>query len=376
MKHLLAKYTNEELYSLLEAEVVNGKINKFHDEGTSLVGYSYDRSCMIESYWNDATMIARGIVIDEDTKEIVALPFCKFFNLSERGGVIPDEEFEVFEKADGSLGIIFSYKGEWRVNTRGSFKSDQAIWAKKYFDENSIKSNLDDDCTYLAEIVFHDNRIVIDYQFEGLVLLGGYNNISFEELDLKEVASHFNVPNTTNIKVAETHEGKSIDDLIYLAENVLTENEEGFVVRFLNGHRVKIKGARYCHLHKILSDFSEKRVMEYVRDTPNVNVFEEDFFNSMPEEFQIDFYTYYNKYELLFNSIVADAMKFISQNKLASCRDVGIMQKEKKVSNTSAKLFFLVKNGKFKSLYSKSKERNSLFKIINDSLARNNDAIS
>jgi RNA ligase len=43
----------------------------------------------------------------------------------------PTENFEVYEKMDGSLGIVFWYRGQWVVATRGSFTSDQANKARE-----------------------------------------------------------------------------------------------------------------------------------------------------------------------------------------------------------------------------------------------------
>lgn len=53
----------------------------------------------------------------------VARPFPKFFNLDEaiaNGEQLPAEAFEVTEKLDGSLGILYWLDGEPRLATRGT----------------------------------------------------------------------------------------------------------------------------------------------------------------------------------------------------------------------------------------------------------------
>jgi hypothetical protein len=51
--------------------------------------YCYSSSCVYGGQWNDATLIARGLVLDVDKQAVVATPFPKFFNAFERGESIP-----------------------------------------------------------------------------------------------------------------------------------------------------------------------------------------------------------------------------------------------------------------------------------------------
>ena len=39
----------------------------------------------------------------------------------------PKEQFIPFEKKDGSMGTLYRHNGEYKVATRGSFYSDQAV---------------------------------------------------------------------------------------------------------------------------------------------------------------------------------------------------------------------------------------------------------
>ena len=98
--------------------------------------YNYSRECQYKGLWDDITMNCRGLILDIEGN-VIAKPFPKFFNYEEHIAEnsklppIPNETFEVYEKMDGSLGIIFHYEGEWLIATRGSFTSEQAIKGKE-----------------------------------------------------------------------------------------------------------------------------------------------------------------------------------------------------------------------------------------------------
>ena len=102
--------------------------------------YTYTRTCQYERVWNRVTTRCRGLVADDGTGEIVALPLPKFFNVGEHEAgqpyapSLPDEPFEVYDKVDGSLAVVFHYAGRWRVASKGSFVSAQATWAQRLLD--------------------------------------------------------------------------------------------------------------------------------------------------------------------------------------------------------------------------------------------------
>lgn len=151
--------------------------------------YNYTRKCQFEKNWNEITLLTRGLILDGDMN-IVGRGFGKFFNLQEhKDEDIPKLPYEIFEKMDGSLGIVFIYKNQLIVASRGSFISDQAIIAKNILDKKyghilSFPSNT----TYLFEIVHKNNRIVVNYgDEENLVLLSIINNLTGEEYPLEDI---------------------------------------------------------------------------------------------------------------------------------------------------------------------------------------------
>ena len=119
MTHPARKFTFDELWAGLKSAKAAGDVNE-HIGGDGLSLFCYSKSCVYERHWDEMTMLARGIILDPAEKRVVATPFPKFFNAGERADSIPDLPFEVFEKMDGSLIILFHHKGEWRCGTKGS----------------------------------------------------------------------------------------------------------------------------------------------------------------------------------------------------------------------------------------------------------------
>lgn len=113
--------------------------------------WNYTQATQFERFWDDITIQCRGLVTD-DTGQIVARPFDKFWNMEEERH-ISTEEFEVFTKMDGSLIILFRYNNEWISASRGSFISDQSVKSREFFGKMDL-SKLDKNNTYIFEIIY------------------------------------------------------------------------------------------------------------------------------------------------------------------------------------------------------------------------------
>lgn len=114
-------------------------------------------------------------------------------------------------------------------------------------------SNLDRSMTYLFEIIFPENRIVVDYgKREELILLAIIDTKTGKEFPPKDVG----------FPIVKRYDGiKDLKDLQALEE----DNREGFVVRFKSGYRLKIKFAEYLRIHKLITKVSSIVVWEYLR---------------------------------------------------------------------------------------------------------------
>jgi RNA ligase len=122
--------------------------------------WNYSRNTQYEGLWDEVTMVCRGLVTDFEGN-IHARPFKKFFNLEESRHNATSE-FEVYDKMDGSLIIIFYYDGGWVVASKGSFNSEQSNAASKIFFDK-MDNNFSIGITYLFEYTSPNNRIVVDY---------------------------------------------------------------------------------------------------------------------------------------------------------------------------------------------------------------------
>lgn len=231
--------------------------------------WNYSPNVQYGGLWDDVTLACRGLVTDE-VGNVIAKPFNKFFNMDE-GKHTPTEDFEVFEKMDGSLGIMFKYNGEMICATRGSFTSEQSKWMTNYAVEHHYQDIIVEGYTYLFEIIYPENRIVVDYEGQhGLVLLSIIKTDTGEEVPYDELFDGF--------VVVKKYDG--IRDYSELKDKI-EHNAEGFVVRFSNGDRMKVKGEEYLRLHKIMTNVSTTGVWEFLSNGGDIN----EFLKDVPDEF-------------------------------------------------------------------------------------------
>ena len=260
-------------FGLLKEYVDKGWVIKQDHPTLPLSIYNYSRGVQYEKLWDPITLECRGLVLDNEGN-LIAKPFPKFFNYEELPAeIIPNEHYNIYKKMDGSLGICFYYEGEWHMATRGSFTSDQAIKGKQMLDKENTKYGMIPGYTYLFEIIYPENRIVVDYGgAEKLVVLAVYDNETGKEGKIENMVSEgFEI-------VEEIKDWKTgWSDL----KKDISDSEEGFVVRFKNGMRMKIKGDEYVRLHKILTNFSTTDIWELLRTDGNLN----EFLERVPDEF-------------------------------------------------------------------------------------------
>lgn len=240
---------------------------------------NYSPKAQSKKFWDEYTLSCRGMVVDADGN-ILARPFQKFKNYEEHlpSEIDMSQEFDIFEKMDGSLIIVFYYasKMEWIVASRGSFISEQCLEARKMLNA-SIFDKFVKELTYLFEVIYPENRIVVDYgNRRELVLLTAIETKNGVELyydDLHDTYSKW-------FTVVKRYEFKNINNLNELKE-LEEENREGFVVRFLNGFRVKVKFSEYVRLHGILTNVSNLTVWEHLKD----NYEFDELLDRVPDEF-------------------------------------------------------------------------------------------
>lgn len=267
-------FTQREYTDALNEGFVSVKSNP----GLDLVIYNYTQKAQITpgAFDNPAVMNSRGLIANKSGK-IVARPFPKFFNYGDPvlGYLDLDEQVWVTDKYDGSLGILYPIGGaQYSIATRGSFGSDQAsqatlIWLDKYqwrFTPNWMK------WTYLFEIIYPENRIVVDYgDRRDLILLGLVNNRTGEVES--PLVSDYPGPKAEHLPYSTLREALSAEP---------RPNAEGMVVHLRDtGRMLKIKQDDYVALHKIVTGLSERSVWEYLGEHDSLDGLLED----IPDEF-------------------------------------------------------------------------------------------
>lgn len=254
----------------LEEAIAAGHVTRKVHPSLPISILTYSRACQYSRAWNQATMRCRGLIVDDKTGEIVAWPFPKFFNVSEHelghdyAPPLPaDEPFEIYDKVDGSLGIVFWYGGRWRVASKGSFISEQAQWAQAWIDDHDT-ALLVPGITYLAEIVYPENRIVVDYHGRrDMVLLAAYDatgreiRLTYAGQDWQPIGAvvktwgHLPMARLLELTAAnQTPDGRPASGM----------DAEGYVIRYANGLRAKAKLAEYVRLHRVLTGITERDI--------------------------------------------------------------------------------------------------------------------
>ena len=162
----------------------------------------------------------------------------------------------VTEKLDGSMGILYVWDGKVWMATRGSFDSDQARWATAWVRSKMPEFARHAHASYTAvfEIIYAENRIVVDYDFEGCTLLSLIDRATGREIP-RDLAEAFAA--TWGVAVVPKFDKT-------LAECAAEDkaNEEGYVLTYSNGVKVKVKFSSYVRLHRILTGLNPKSVWE------------------------------------------------------------------------------------------------------------------
>ena len=239
--------------------------------------YNYTPKTQYERLWNEWTLMCRGLILD-GAGTIVARPFPKFFNLEEHDpATIPNEPFEVFEKMDGSLGILYWLANKPYLATRGSFMSEQSQRGTQVLHSRYAHTfdKLDRSKTYLFEIIYPENRIVVDY--------GGVDDLVLLAVIDRETGHDEELPADIGFTLVKRYD--AVADYRTLRE-LVADNAEGFVVKFRSGLgqpslRVKIKLAEYVRLHRILTGVSNVAIWEYLAAGNSLD----ELLDAVPDEF-------------------------------------------------------------------------------------------
>lgn len=256
---------------LLHELIAQDYINIQKHANADLYIYNYSAKAQYDRVWNEWTLACRGLIMNSNY-EIMARPFRKFFNLGEvENQVIPQEAFEIYEKMDGSLGILYWVDKIPYIATRGSFNSDQARVATEMLHTKYATAipRLDRTKTYLFEIIYPENRIVVNYgNTRALILLAIIDTRTGHECSLESIG----------FEIVKLYDGiNDINQLKKLEES----NREGYVIKFAGGLRLKVKFDEYQRVHQIITKVSSLDIWEHLKDDNDLK----DILERVPDEF-------------------------------------------------------------------------------------------
>jgi len=306
--------------STLNSYYERGLLTKQNHPSLPLTIWNYTEKVQYESLWDEITLNCRGLITDDSTGKVIVEPFGKFFNYEElisnrlSGIDIPVKGDYVYvqEKADGSLGILFWYGEEWIMATRGSFTSEQAVKGLQIVKKNFFLQAFPREYGYLVEIIYPENRIVVNYKKEKIVFLSvvlnrkhpGWKSTDESELHWTNASSIFSYIGIRKKDIVKTEQHFNFSDSLY--ESLKSKNEknkEGFVLRYHPGNfRMKIKFEEYIRLHRIMTNLSTTSVWEILSQGRSVD----EILKDVPDEFYQKVRNYEEELTQQFESLKAE----------------------------------------------------------------------
>ena len=220
----------------------------------------------------------RGLIFSLNGK-LLSRPYHKFFNVGERTETLPenfnlDEPHVILEKLDGSMIRPFIVDDSYRLGTKMGI-TDVAMQAEVWLADHDnydkfILDCISNDRTPIFEWCSRKQRIVIDYPTDRLVLTairfnftGEYYNFS----DLNDMAANY------NLDVVKQYPGTVNNMESLMAETHDLQGQEGWVIRFDDGHMMKLKASEYVTIHKAKDNIlREKGVIEMLIDEKSDDV--------------------------------------------------------------------------------------------------------
>jgi len=222
-----------------------------------LLIWNYTTSCQWDKAWDEYTRMTRGLITDL-AGNVMAMPFPKFFNVGEelRLDELPVEIPEIRTKYDGWFGCLYIVGDYIGVSSRGSFDSVGANWATKWI-QRYVPSDFKAKYTYVFEIVCPLTRIILDYGDRAeLVLLAVIHTEDRTELDIDAEGARLGLTVPEKIEQDIWSLWKDMEDL--------PAAQEGYVLRYPDGFRIKMKGHEYSKIARALQHCSTTAIWEWV----------------------------------------------------------------------------------------------------------------
>lgn len=294
----------------------NNRFIQEKDLGNDISSFNFTREAFYEANWNNQTILARGLFLNNKTGDIVARSYEKFFKINEvrktelaslkESLVFP---VKVYVKENGYLGIV-SYledKDELFVATKSTNKGDFANWFNTLLEpykekiKQLFKTNHLSNQSLVFEVIDKDNDPhIIEYENSKIVLLDIItNSFNFEKVGYWDLRCYARNIGCGVKKLAfELKNWDEFRTLYYATINYdykyLEDYIEGYVFEDSNGFMVKVKSGYYDEWKKLRGVANMVLKCGYLRKTSMLTSDLENYFYG----FLKDIYNkYYNKEE-------------------------------------------------------------------------------
>ncbi len=216
----------------------------------------------------------RGMVVDVERRRVLAWPYHKFWNYGEPEAHAVDwSTARVQEKADGSLILLYTVDGDWRVASSGHPTAGGELGLSPGYETYTFRdhfwqvsldlgidvSYLDRGVTYMVELCHPANRVVVRHERPRIVLHGARDLDTGRELSRGALAA---TANLSRLELVREFPLSSARDCVAAAEALDPLRQEGFVVVDQAFGRVKIKSPRYVTLHHLRGEATTRRAIE------------------------------------------------------------------------------------------------------------------
>ena len=249
----------------------------------------------------------RGLIFGLDGR-VLSRRLHKFFNVGEKEETLPNNldfthKHIVMDKLDGSMITpIIMPNGEVRFGTKMGL-TDVSAQAERYVDScvydyiSFARDCHDTGVTPIFEWTSRQQRIVLDYPVDSLKLIAMRSNVLGTYFTPDLLHSY---ANTYDLPVCNWVGGSPIDNingLTRVAETI--EGIEGYVIRFDDGHMLKVKTPWYVRLHQAKDSINfEKNVIKMIieenvddvkqslqpQDLDRIEIFESEFLMGLLEQ--------------------------------------------------------------------------------------------
>ena len=277
-------------------------------EGYTVINYNV---MMADTFDCDIRRECRGIIFDTATGEIIRRPFHKFFNVNEREEtqdhvVDLSQDHRILEKLDGSMIAPFIVNGDliWGTKMGATDVAEPVEDFVLLNEEYCIfaRFTISRGYTPIFEWCSRKQRIVLDYKEDQLILTGIRDLTTGRYMSHDLMVAHAEAYRIPTVRAFEPE-----TDMKAFVETVRDlEDREGFVVRFSDGHMLKLKCDWYVQIHKAKEKIlHDRNIVELILDDKL-----DDVKAHLPQEDR-DRLT---KFEAYFNLAVTDVVYMLAND--------------------------------------------------------------